>query len=87
MLRWFLGALAVSVFVAASATAASANSSDDLSASGDRLVCKRYVETGSLAKMRKECHTKADWQKLAVAGRDQARDMVLKGINSERHVD
>lgn len=29
--------------------------------SADKVVCKRFVETGSLVRSRKECRTEAEW--------------------------
>lgn len=29
----------------------------------DKIICKRYTETGSLVRVRKVCGTKADWEK------------------------
>lgn len=83
MAHWMAGALAVSILVATSATAGSAGSLSE-AAPGDKVICKRYVETGSLMKSRKECRTRAEWQKLAVEGRNQAKEMVLKGITSQQ---
>lgn len=45
-------------------------------APAEKVRCKRYVETGTLAKMHKECHTEAEWQRVSEANRQTARDMV-----------
>ena len=39
----------------------------------EKLICKRFGETGSLVKSRRECKTERDWQ------RDKARLMRDKG--------
>lgn len=31
--------------------------------SGDRVICKRFTETGSLAKQTKVCKTKREWER------------------------
>jgi hypothetical protein len=36
-----------------------------------KLRCKRYVETGSLARMTRVCHTAAEWDQLQRQGRVQ----------------
>ena len=75
-------AASMTIATAASADVAATPGQEAVVAPEEKLVCKRYVETGSLAKMVKECHTAANWQRMAIAGRDDARSMVLKGINS-----
>lgn len=37
----------------------------------DKLVCKRFSETGSLVKKRKVCHTKAQWGRLRSDTQDE----------------
>ena len=34
-------------------------------AAPERLICKRWAEVGSLVRKRKQCHTKAEWERLA----------------------
>ena len=31
----------------------------------DRLICKRFQETGSLVRSQKKCFTKAEWDQIA----------------------
>lgn len=35
----------------------------------EKLICKSQVETGSLARRKKECFTKAEWDKIGEAHR------------------
>jgi hypothetical protein len=50
-------------------------------AANDKVRCKRYVETGSLAKIRKECHTEEEWRRLAEDGQRGAR-AIVSGVNT-----
>jgi hypothetical protein len=47
----------------AAATARAAVSPDD------KIRCKRYTETGSLAHVVKECHTARDWREIEANAR------------------
>jgi hypothetical protein len=39
----------------------------------DKIICKRHLVTGSLADSTRECHTRAEWTKIADQNRDEAR--------------
>ena len=52
------------------ASGASAAPATPAAADSGKVRCKRQVETGSLVKARKECHTEAEWEAL----RRQARE-------------
>lgn len=41
----------------------------------DKITCRRILETGSLIKGQKVCHTRAEWAKLADLGRRDAEDL------------
>lgn len=45
------------------ADAPKADSVEKTSDSPDKVICKRYVETGSLVKGYRVCKTKADWER------------------------
>ena len=47
-----------------------------------KVVCRRFVETGSLAKMRKECHTADEWQRASERNRQNAKDLVNSALTS-----
>ena len=38
----------------------------------EKVRCHTRVETGSLARTVKECHTPSEWQRIANQGRDDA---------------
>lgn len=57
-------------------TAAPAATTPAAAAAADKVRCKRYTETGSLAKVRKECHTEAEWRRLAADARRDAQDQM-----------
>lgn len=35
----------------------------------EKLICKSHIETGSIAKRKKECFTKEEWDKIGEAHR------------------
>ncbi len=49
-----------------------------------KMICKRFVETGSIAKVRKECHPAGVWQRSFESHRQDARDLVNGSLNSTR---
>jgi hypothetical protein len=74
MLRLLASAVLV-VGVASSALAAPREDVEKAADSRDKVICKRYTETGSLAKITKTCKTKRDWD----ADRDAARASLSPG--------
>lgn len=46
---------------------------------GDKLRCKRFVETGNLAKSTRVCHTAVEWDRLQRQGRAQTESMQQPG--------
>lgn len=42
----------------------------------ERLICRSSVEIGSLAKRRRQCFTKAEWDRLAEGARKQTTRML-----------
>jgi hypothetical protein len=72
----FLFLLAVSLSGAAAAQTPPA-------ADSAKSICKTRTETGSLTKRTRECHTSAEWQRLAEQGRSQAGDY-QQGMNGNR---
>lgn len=84
MIRWFT-CLSILTMVAAAPTYAAdgnpgAASVQPVSATGEKLRCKRYVETGTLAKIRKECHTEAEWDLLLRQGKEDAKTMLWNTV-------
>jgi len=56
--------LSAAIFVVALPTivaAASVDAPEKASDSADKVVCKRFIETGSLVKGYRVCKTKAEW--------------------------
>jgi len=77
MYRWIACSVMTSLALVGTAVAAQSTPQTQPSVPpAEKVRCKRYTETGSLAKTRKECHTEAEWQQLAIAGRENARDMI-----------
>lgn len=48
----------------------------------DKVVCRREVETGSIAKRKKICHTKREWEALAQRTRDAMDQGQMSGSSS-----
>lgn len=46
----------------------------------EKLICRRYQETGSLAKRKRVCHTTADWKRI-----DDASQRNLDYIRNARN--
>ncbi|MBB4857645.1 hypothetical protein HNO88_000956 [Novosphingobium chloroacetimidivorans] len=63
MRRWILSAVLV---FTASTLAAEPPKPDDREKSadkGEKMICKRFTETGSLVRARRVCKTKRDWER------------------------
>ena len=65
-------AFAVALLAAAGQAPDAAKPADD----GDKVICKRFAETGSFVKKRRVCHTKDEWTKLNDLGQDAAERWV-----------
>jgi hypothetical protein len=48
----------------------------------DKVVCRREVETGSIAKRKKICHTKREWEALAQRSREAFDQGQMSGSTS-----
>ena len=42
---------------------------------GEQLVCRRMQETGSLGQGRRQCYTRAEWDRIAQAQRENSPGM------------
>lgn len=51
-------------------------------APGERRICKRSAPSGSLIETRRECHTRAEWDRIAQAARTEGQDMVERSARS-----
>jgi hypothetical protein len=73
MLRLLLAtALAGAVTATAVAAPKERERAEKSSDSGDKIICKRFVETGSLVKGTRSCKSKRDWERERDAIRDRA---------------
>ncbi|UZK68107.1 hypothetical protein OKW76_08425 [Sphingomonas sp. S1-29] len=45
-------------------------------AASEKRICKKTAETGSLVSRRKECRTRAEWDRIASAARENGQDIV-----------
>lgn len=48
----------------------------------DKIVCRREVETGSIAKRKKVCHSKREWEALAARSREAMDQGQMSGSTS-----
>lgn len=48
-------------------------------APADKIRCKRYTETGSLAHVTKECHTEKEWHDIAESARRNTTQFMDNG--------
>ena len=75
-----IGAALVGLFVLGSAGVAvgqndGASGRQATSKNGDQLICRRIQETGSLGRGRRQCYTRAEWDRIAQAQRDNSPGM------------
>ncbi|HEV7233550.1 MAG TPA: hypothetical protein VGN36_04840 [Sphingorhabdus sp.] len=38
---------------------------------GDKVICKRSLETGSLVRKKRICHTKSEWARIASSHKEE----------------
>jgi hypothetical protein len=50
----------------------------------EKVVCRRYVETGSLVKSKRVCRTRREWVEADKNGRKTAEDLYDKGFIAPR---
>ena len=55
--------LAISGAAVAAAPTASADKAEKTADAGDKMICKRFVETGSLVKGYRTCKPKWEWER------------------------
>ena len=46
----------------------------------EKVVCRRYIETGSLVKSKRVCRTRREWVDADQKGRKTAEDLYDRGI-------
>lgn len=49
---------------------------EEIEGDHQKLICRRSVETGSLVKGRRECFTRAQWERIAESAQKGATDLV-----------
>lgn len=68
--------LASGVAIAPTATMAKdADLEGKVMPNGEKIVCKRVAETGSLVRKSKKCYTRAQWDRIAEAAKTNATKM------------
>lgn len=60
----------------APAAAAAATAKPITVAPEDKVICRREPIIGTLARTRKECHTKAEWERIASETQSKMRKMI-----------
>lgn len=69
-----------------SALAAETAARDARNGGGDRIVCRKMLETGSLVKKNKQCFTLSEWDKIYAAnreGNEKTRAQLSGGFNCQ----
>lgn len=52
---------------------------DKVDANGEKLICRRDADIGSLIPKKKRCYTKAEWEAIGLAARANATHIVQDG--------
>lgn len=73
MRSMLVGMAAVAVLVTAPASAAEEKKPSE---GGSKMVCKRFADTGSMIKRRKQCMTLQQWDQVAASQQEGARKLV-----------
>ena len=49
----------------------------------EKLICRRYAETGSLVKTKRVCHTRGDWARIHDGARRNLEELQMprNGVN------
>jgi hypothetical protein len=68
--------LLVGLVAAEASIAVAQNSADRPRSDADRPICRRIPETGSLVKARRQCFTRAEWDRIAESQRKGASRMI-----------
>jgi hypothetical protein len=69
----FIALLAAQAMSAAGQTKADPKANQ--TPSEERLICRSFHETGSLVKRRRQCFTRAQWDRIAEAARLRGEDL------------
>ncbi len=77
---------ALITLAAGAVTAQSTQPAPKAKAKNERLICQTMQETGSLARQRRQCFTRAEWDRIAEAARARGQrlqsDMTSAGAIS-----
>ena len=63
MLKSLVIVVAVAVASSSPALAGQTDAPERAAASGDKVICKRFAETGSLVRVSRVCKPKRDWER------------------------
>ncbi len=77
-----LGLVAVPAAVTAAQQPAPAKQPQAKADPNQRVICRRMEDTGSLARSRRVCYTKADWDRLAERSRNDSMAGAMSGSAS-----
>ncbi len=76
MRGWTRLALFAAVLLAEATIAAAQGGGSGASGDPNRLICRRMPETGSIARTRRQCFTKAEWDRIAESEQTGARKTI-----------
>jgi hypothetical protein len=57
-------------------TAMPAAAEEKAKAGGDKVICKKFQETGSLVKKKKRCFTESEWTRIQTSQNEGSRKFV-----------
>lgn len=71
--------IGMGIAAAVVASAAAGKEPDKVDANGEKLICRRDAEIGSLIPRKKRCYTRAEWDQIAQASRANATRLIQDG--------
>ena len=69
-------ALLVGVIIAEGSVAMAQSGARSGTSDSERLICRRMPETGSIARTRRQCFTRAQWDRIAESARAGAQKTI-----------
>lgn len=69
-------AIIVGVLIAEGSVALAQSGAASRSSQDERLICRRMPETGSIARTRRQCFTRAQWDRIAESARAGAQKTI-----------
>lgn len=78
-----VGAVLLQIASVATATPPPRDAVEKSADAADKMICKRFLETGSLVKAQRVCKTKADWERSRTEARQLDTTRSCSGIGGD----